>query len=172
MEFTVHNIWERSDSRNAKKPWITKGIMKSIKTRNRLYKLYLHNPSVLNNNNYKKYRNKLTSIIRTSRKLYYSQKLNKVSSNSRATWRVINNIMGKKTDPLPKDKFTLQGNSISNSHNYAASFNSFFCNIGPQLASKINNASNVHFTNFLPEPFDKSLFLYPTNPNEIINITK
>ena len=89
-----------------------------------------------------------------------------------ARWRVINNIMGKKTDPLPKDKFTLQGNSISNSHDYASSFNSFFCNIGPQLASKINNASNVHFTNFLPEPFDKSLFLNPTNPNEIINITK
>ena len=48
----------------------------------------------------------------------------------------------------------------------------FFSNIGPQLADEIETANDVHFTNFLPEPFDKSLFLHPTNPTEIINITK
>lgn len=59
-------------------PWITRAILKSIRTRNRLYKTYMNNPNVLNKRKYKKYRNKLTNIIRTSRKMHYSDKLYKV----------------------------------------------------------------------------------------------
>ncbi|XP_072165199.1 uncharacterized protein [Diadema setosum] len=46
-------------------PWITKGILKSIKTRNFLYKLHIRNPTEFNLNMYKIYRNKLTKLILT-----------------------------------------------------------------------------------------------------------
>ena len=168
----IPKVKVKRNPQTAKNPWITKGILTSIKKRNRLYKIFIQKPTNQNHNNYKKYRNKLTNIIRTSRKLYYSQQLHKVNSNSRATWQVINEILGKKTDNLPKDKFTLHGDNIVNPHNYATVFNSFFSNIGPKLASQIKNKNNTHFTDFLPEPFNKSIFFNPTNPNEIINITK
>ena len=56
-------------------PWITQGIIKSIFTRNRLYKISLRSPKVENQDKYKKYRNKLTSVIRLARKSYFSNKL-------------------------------------------------------------------------------------------------
>ena len=60
-----------------KSPWITKGLLKSIKTRNRLYKIHIRNPNEINLNTYKKYRNKLTKLIRLSRKLHFTDKLKK-----------------------------------------------------------------------------------------------
>ena len=63
-------------------PWITRGIMQSIHTRNYLYKLSLRNPSTENHEKYARYRNKLTSIIRLSRKLYYSHQLETNKDNT------------------------------------------------------------------------------------------
>lgn len=38
-----------------KSPWLTKCILKSIRTKNQLYKKFLSNPSKKNENKYKKY---------------------------------------------------------------------------------------------------------------------
>ena len=152
-------------------PWITKGILKSIKTRNRLYKIFVRNPIDANSIKYKTYRNKLTKIIRISRKLYFSRRLESLSSNTNATWKVLKEVMGIKTDPLPKEDLILKGDKIADSDDIPKAFNSFFTNVGPQLASKIDNTT-IPFNNFLPERNPQSLFLKPTNANEIINITK
>ena len=58
-----------------KRPWITKGILQSIKTRNKLYKLAINSQCNENFVSYRKYINKLNGLIRLSRKMYYSQKL-------------------------------------------------------------------------------------------------
>ena len=153
-------------------PWITKGILKSIRTRNKLYKKHLNNPTDTSLQIYKTYRNKLTKIIRFARKLHFSNKIKKVQSNSRATWKVIKEVMGTKSKPLPKDDLTFNGNKITDSNDSADCFNSFFTNIGVQLADKIAAPNNAHYTEFLSQPVQASLFLNPTNPNEIINITR
>ena len=80
-----------------RKPWITKGIIKSIHTKNKLFKRYIRDPN--NNslsNKFKKYRNRLNSVIKLSRKQYYFQKLHTVSGNIKETWGVLNNLLGKK----------------------------------------------------------------------------
>ena len=41
------------------KPWLSKGILKSIRSKNKLYKKYLKNPSTDNETAYKTYKNKL-----------------------------------------------------------------------------------------------------------------
>ena len=53
-----------------KNPWITKGIITSILNRNRLYKKAINEPCQSNHDKYKIYRNKLTTLIRVSRKMY------------------------------------------------------------------------------------------------------
>jgi len=55
--------------------------------------------------------------------------------------------------------------------NLANTYNSHFVNLGPNLANKFEK-QNVNFTKFLPKQHSSSLFFNPTNPNEIINITK
>ena len=90
-----------------------------------MYKTYIRNKTDVNLTTYKKYRNKLTKLIRISRKLHFSNKLKRASGNTYATWKVIKEIMGEKIDPLPKDKLTLNNVIIEDSSNYANYFNSF-----------------------------------------------
>ena len=79
--FTIVNksipLVKTKTKKRVKNPWITKGILRSIHIRNRLFKLTKTNPSVINLNKYKRYRNKLTSVIRLARKTYYSYEMNK-----------------------------------------------------------------------------------------------
>ena len=161
---------ERKDK--AKRPWITKGILRSINSRNNLYKDYLRNPTSNNSCKYKRYRNILTSVIRLSRKLHYADKFHKIGSNIKSTWNTINDIIGKKKEDGPKDKFTINGSPILNKKDIAETFNSFFVKIGQNLAEKIEPVPNKRFSDYLPEPIDRSVFFYSTNPTEVINIVK
>ena len=154
-----------------KNPWITKGLLKSIQTRNRLYKSHLRNPTDHSLQTYKSYRNKLTKLIRTSRKLHYADRIKEASGNTNTTWKIIKEVMGTKIHPPPNDNITLNGSKILHPALYPNSFNSFFTNIGPELANNINSP-NAHFTDYLSDPNQESLFLTPTNPSEIINIAR
>lgn len=66
--------------------------------------------------------------------------------------------------------FALNDDTI-NIENLANTCNSHFVNLGPNLGNKFEK-QNVNFTKFLPKQHSSSLFFNPTNPNEIINITK
>ena len=67
------------------KPWITHAIKNSVKKKNNLYKIYIREKSSDLRNakfeKYKKYKNKLTKIIRASEKQYYQKKLLDVKDN-------------------------------------------------------------------------------------------
>ena len=153
-----------------KNPWITKGIINSIITRNKLYKKSLREPSQTNHDKYKKYRNVLTSIIRLSRKIYYSQKIELKKDNNTSLWQIVKDLLGTKAKNTPKT-FKDGDIEISDPEKIANKFNSYFVNIGPNLASKIN-APRESFKKYLNEPFHKTLFLRPTDHQEILNIVK
>ena len=59
----------RKELRLNKKPWITKGILISIKTKNKLFKKFVKNNNQMNKANYKKYLNKLTHGKNFSKRL-------------------------------------------------------------------------------------------------------
>ena len=56
-------------------PWITKGIAKSSKTKQKLYKKYLKRRTNETETAYKLYKNLFESIRRRSEQNYYSEKL-------------------------------------------------------------------------------------------------
>ena len=62
-------------------PWMTKSLIKSCRKKNKLYKCYIKCKTTVNENKYKRYRNKLTSILRFCEKKYYSDLLVKYSNN-------------------------------------------------------------------------------------------
>ena len=152
-----------------KNPWITKGIINSILTRNKLYKKSLLDSSEINKVKYKKYRNILTTLIRLSRKMFYSQKIESTKSNNNSLWQIIKDLVGKKKQNIPK-YFKDDDKEINEPEQIANMFNTFFVNIGPRLASKINSRTN--FKQYLDKPFHKSLFLRPADHQEILNIVK
>jgi hypothetical protein len=87
---------------------------------------------------YKKYKNKLISIIRISRKEYYKNKLDRNKDNIKGIWNILNSIIrdGVKQNSLPK-YFKEDDIENYNMEEVADRFNNFFVNVGPDLESKI-----------------------------------
>ena len=44
---------------------------------------------------YKSYKNKLNYSLRIAKRLYYEKNLNNVQTNTRATWKVLNEILNR-----------------------------------------------------------------------------
>ena len=67
------------------KPWITKGLLKSVRKKSLLYKRFLANPTPYREKLYKSYKNKLTHSLRVAKRLYYNKKLDEYKSNAKST---------------------------------------------------------------------------------------
>ena len=99
---------------HSRRPWISQGLLKSIKHKNKLYKRYLSNPSPQKELIYKTYKNKLNHSLRIAKRLYYDKKLNESKSNMRATWRLLNEVLNnKKLRPKPNSVFKVDDQEIS-----------------------------------------------------------
>ena len=59
-------------------PWVTKGLLKSINKKNKLYKQYLRHPSQVNLNKFKTFKNKLTMLLRKSKRKYFFPKIRSI----------------------------------------------------------------------------------------------
>lgn len=151
------------------KPYITQGIRKSIKERNRLQKLYAKWP-ISYSNAFKNYRNSLTLIIRKAKQTYYQKRLEDNAGNSKKTWEILNNIMGKDKNQLPTS-MTFPDKTSSSNPEIAELFNNYFCSIAGNLAQSVEHTP-VSYKHFLPNPTPFSLYIQPTCTQEIENIIK
>lgn len=73
------------------KPWMTNGILASIRKRNKLHTQLINNPeNVYLSNYYKQYRNNLTKLIKLTKDNYYKAILDKAQGDLKKTWQIIN----------------------------------------------------------------------------------
>ncbi len=152
-----------------KSPWITFGLLKSIRRKDVLYKKSLRKPSDTNIAKYKQYRNKLNSLLRTAKRNYYSELLEDEKNNMRNTWKIINSIIRKKTK-TSNEKFVLDNKDITCPIEIATQFNKYFANIGPKLASSIQH-NGKDFSFYLNENHTASTFFFkPTDEEEICTL--
>ena len=70
---------------NLQKPWPSKGLLKSVRKKNALYKCYLNNPIPENEHIYKKYKNKLNHSLKIAKRLYYVKQIERTKSNIKGT---------------------------------------------------------------------------------------
>ena len=120
-----------------RKPWLSTGLKTSIKTKNKLYLKSIKFPSKNNINIYKQYRNKLHSILRKSEREYYSDLLKINKYNLAKSWKIIKDVLNKREISQLNNKFVINKNVVTDPEIIANSFNSFFVNIGSNLANKI-----------------------------------
>ena len=73
------------------KPWITKGLRKSIRVKN---KFYVSGGRA----KYKMYRNKICTLTRISKQQYYTKFFNDNLTNMKKTWEGINSILSRKSN--------------------------------------------------------------------------
>ena len=143
-KFFPLNSLTRKQYRVSKKPWITKGLLISIKHKNKLYAHYLKKKSPILFTKYQKYRYKLSHIKETSKQNYYSGLLNNSTSPS-DTWKSVNMILNRQKPTSS----TLQALKINNDISLdpveiCESLNKHFVSIGKKLSSSLNNQSTNH----------------------------
>jgi hypothetical protein len=91
-----------------------------------------------------------------------------LTSTNKATWKIVNEIIGKKkTNAMQKSVFKADGLEISDPTEIANRFCEYFTNIGINQAKQIQRSSVSH-KEFLPN----SIFLNPVDESEIIQIAK
>ena len=74
--------------KRALSPWITNGIVKSSKRKQKLYEKFLKHRTPINEANYKAYKNLFETIKRKSKKRFYSEKL--IQGDVKNTWCIMN----------------------------------------------------------------------------------
>ena len=135
--------------------WITAGVLRSIKYREKLYKalqntdrtshLYFPLKQKLN-----KYNSLLKKIIREAKVKYYNSRLEESKSNMKKTWSVINEIICKTKHHKKGIKtIILNGKQLKDPQSIAESFNNFFVNIGPSLTKNARHISEKTFQVYL-----------------------
>lgn len=105
--------------------------------KNKLYKLYIQNPSTDREIIYK-HKKQIKSLIADSKRLYYERKLDKVKSKTRDTCRLLNEILNRKKKKVKTSPtFKADDREFSNPVEIANKFCTYFTNIGPSLAKNI-----------------------------------
>ena len=122
--------------------------------------------------NYTNYKNKLQVLLRKAKDDYYDNKLNQISGDNKKLWKFINKKIGKNTEKKPiKQIFcNTQNKLIDNDKDISNTFNNFFINVGPNLASKFKKNPNTSDLNEFKSSIQKTIFLYPTSGDEITKI--
>uniref|UniRef100_A0A8C7YP82 Reverse transcriptase domain-containing protein n=1 Tax=Oryzias sinensis TaxID=183150 RepID=A0A8C7YP82_9TELE len=155
-------------------PWVTKGLQNACKKKNCLYKEFLKQRTKEAENRYKKYRNKLTNIIRRCKKEYYDKLLDKNKSNVKNIWSILNAVIrkGAKENGYPK-YFIYDERENYKMEDVAESFNQYFVNVGPELAKTLSDSgpSGYQYHELISRN-PSSMFLSCVTEKEILDLVK
>ena len=154
-------------SKRKMKPWLTSGILKSVKTKSRYFKLY--KLGLMNETTYKNYKNKFTSMLRCAKENYYRILFINNKKNSRIIWSTFKDLLGKNKEMNILQKVRIGDSDITDENQIANAFNSFFSSIGPNLDINLPHINKSH-SDFMPPTVPQSFFLNPTTPDEICGL--
>ena len=171
-----HAPWKKllnSEEAWKQKPWITKGIQKSIQKKNLFYGKFVRTKSTHWYNRYKEYRNNIRRLTLIAKKQHFSNYFDIFKQNSKKIWAGINNIIQKSMKSTNEDiyLFDENKNTITNQQKVASMFNKFYTSVADSLVSKLGNCDNK-FQDFLNNPNAHSMFLKETDRHEIFDILK
>ena len=138
-------------------PWITFGILNSMKFRDKLYIKWKKSIPTSQNyinleNSYKSFCGILQKSIRLAKAQYYHRQFENYKADIKKTWKQINLLLSKKNKVHDLPKYFFDGNDkLTDNIDIANCFNNFFCNIGPSLANSIQNPQNKSYTDYLKQ---------------------
>ena len=155
--------------------WITRGIINSIKFRDKLYKRITDTPCNSNlyntlKTNFQTYNRILKRSIRSAKRQYYHSKFDKSKGDIKATWKDIREVINAKNDdPIP-EFFVLDGQNLTDPKSIANKFNEYFINIGPALAEQIQRPTGLHFRKYLTTNINTGFQFHNVNEQYVSKI--
>ena len=153
------------------KPWITLSIIRSIKERDKTFRKIKNTTSPITKANLQKkhrtYRNLIVTLVRLSKKNHTSDYFANNIKNIRKTWEGIRKIVSlyENTNFVP-NCLLFEGTNITHPEKIANRFNNFFSSVGKQIQNQVHS-NHINFSTFLKNPSENSLFLTPTDTEEV-----
>ena len=156
------------------KPWITKGILITIKNKNKLFNRMIKTQALQHKNEYRIYRNQLTHIKELAKQNYFCNQIEQTQHNSGLLWKTVNNLIKlkkNKTSNEIRQLKNLQNNIIEDPIQISNKLNTHFASLGKNMANRIkqpnNNKSKTLITQ-IQSP-KNSFFLHPISTEEVYN---
>jgi hypothetical protein len=143
-------------------PWLTPALIRSCKNKNKLYIKYKKYPSLLNLVTYKNYNKKLQQCIKTAEQMHYLRLLQLNKSDTRAKWRIINQILNRENSENNQVSFLINQNLTTDKKQIVEAFNSFYINLGSSLAAKIPITNRSPYDTIKPN-FSSSAVFFAVN---------
>ena len=162
----------QKELKSENKPWITTGLLKSIKNRDKLHKQYLTEKSEIRKKHlYEKFkikRNLIITLLRIAKTDYYTQYFLENKSNIKETWKGIKSIINfnKKSKSSP-NKIKTQNGYVTKQIEIATEFNKYFSTVGETIDQKTPQTQKS-FTEYLTEPNQKQFILKSVDAYEIL----
>ena len=153
------------------KPWITKGILTSIKQRDKIHKEMIKaknsQTKQLKLSLYKKQRDIILDLLKKSKESHYRKYFEDNKRNCKAVWNGINKIIYSKPKANAWEPNCLLINSkvVSQPKDIAEHFNDYFTSLSKEL-QKCIPPTKRNFSDYLKNPIAESFFLTLTTPEE------
>ena len=169
-------------------PWMTQGLLNSIKTRDILYKKLVRtksdNPSyTTKQQRLRDHKLILNKLLRKTKREYYASQFAKFSNDCKKTWKLLHEITShkaKKSEPPSYFKKKIESSTdadgitlkITDDTTIANEFNNYFANVGPNLSSKIKYNGKKTVEYFLRAPTEKRFEFELTTDEQVLNLIK
>ena len=156
------------------KPWITPGILISIKRRDQLLNKYIKAPEGEHKNElhkqYKILRNKIVALLRLSKNQHYRSYFRSNSTDIKKTWKGIKSIINLRTasNNLPTTMLIKNANE-SDPTKLAEGFNSHYATVAKKLQDNIYS-NNTDFKKYLSNRVDSNFLFRSADTEEILRI--
>ena len=155
--------------------WITNGIIRSIKFKDKLYKLSkttsMNNPLYLvYKQNLRVYKNILKKLIKDAKYKYYENQFQINTHDVKKTWKVINSVIKDSQKNVNFPSFLKNRNVIvSDQISIIEEMNLYFTNIGRKLAPESNQTFDS-FSNFFTLTHNHEFHFEQINENDVLKI--
>ena len=151
------------------KRWFNHECISAHKKKISLYKKFQKSRSIYDEYEYKKQNRLYKNLIKHTKNEFHRETVKKCKGNSRQTWKVLNQLLGKCND---KSSICLRinGEIICDARTNANALNKYFNTVG-----KVHGFNPLHsdsYEPFLGKKEVDSFFYYDITPDEVVNILK
>ena len=162
----------RAEFKQTRKPWITNGILTSIRNKDKLYHKYIKtkepNARAIIHTEYKLIKNRINVLIHYSKKDYYSKYFNQYSNDIKKVWQGIKGIINIKTkDQNSPNCIEVKKELITDNTQISNEFNDYFSNVADNILKTNKTPILNTFDRYLKNRNSSSFAFDPCTPNEV-----
>ena len=116
-------------------PWVNKELKGLMRSRDKLKKTATRTKSPILMEAYRQLRNKVTAVNIKLKRQYYTDKISACEGNMKETWKVVNQVLNKRSKSSNIDSLKGSGSEMVHKKDISNTMNKFFCSIGKDLAN-------------------------------------